>query len=184
MTLRRAATRSKSATEIKRFASHATSIRRESETLTIRSRTRRRPRRRMGGLTGRAVPKIPATAEGLSTPHVMRPFETKLNYNGKPWSTVRLKVGHSEIGGIEEADYYIAPDIIEILRLIGPPNPDPITYISLRHHISQKPVDGAIAWGVEQAHRRQSEDLINERTVPPPCFYSGRSRPTWSGLIW
>lgn len=136
----------------------------------------------MGGLTGRAVPKIPATAEGLSTPHVMRPFETKLNYNGKPWSTVRLKVGHSEIGGIEEADYYIAPDIIEILRLIGPPNPDPITYISLRHHISQKPVDGAIAWGVEQAHRRQSEDLINERTVPPPASIADAAAPHGQGL--
>ncbi|MEG2628421.1 MAG: nucleotidyl transferase AbiEii/AbiGii toxin family protein, partial [Raoultibacter sp.] len=48
--------------------------------------------------TGRLVRKQPATPKDVPTAYVMQPFEVKLDYNGKPWNTVRLEVGHNEIG--------------------------------------------------------------------------------------
>lgn len=137
--MRRAAALSKSAMGIKRLASPATSIRQESKALTILFKNSKTPLLRdEGGFTGRVVPKTPAVPESVPAPYVMKPFEAKLNYNGKPWSTVHLEVGHNEIGDAEEADYYIAPDIVEMFRRVELPDLEPVALMPLCHQIPQK----------------------------------------------
>lgn len=111
------------------------------------------------GFTGRVVPKMPATPEGVPAPYVMKPFEIKLSYNGKPWSTVRLEVGHNEIGDAEEADYYIAPDIVEMFRHVGLPDPEPIAFMPLRHQISQK------LHGLTEPKSKRAHDLIDLQII-------------------
>lgn len=111
------------------------------------------------GFTGRVVPKTPAAPQGVPAPYVMKPFEVKLSYNGKPWSTVRLEVGHNEIGDAEEADYYIAPDIVAMFRRVGLPDPKPVALMPLCHQISQK-LHGLTEPGSKRAH-----DLIDLQII-------------------
>lgn len=56
------------------------------------------------GFTGRVVPREPANPKDVPSEYVMRPFDVKLSYNGRPWCTVPLEVGHNEIGDADEAD--------------------------------------------------------------------------------
>ena len=111
------------------------------------------------GFTGRVVPKKPAVPAGVPAPYVMKPFEVKLSYNGKPWSTVRLEVGHNEIGDAEEADYRIAPDIVAMFRRIGLPDPEPVALMPLSHQIAQK------LHGLTEPKSKQAHDLIDLQII-------------------
>lgn len=53
------------------------------------------------GFSGTLVRKEPRTPKGVPAQYVMQPFEVKLSYLGKSWVTVRLEVGHNEIGDAE-----------------------------------------------------------------------------------
>ena len=56
------------------------------------------------GFTGRVVRREPAAPPGTPGEYVMRPFDVKLSYLGRPWCTVPLEVGFDEIGDAERAD--------------------------------------------------------------------------------
>lgn len=56
------------------------------------------------GFAGCVVPRESASPKDVPPEYVMRPFDVKLSYNGKPWCTVPLEVGHNEIGDTDEAD--------------------------------------------------------------------------------
>lgn len=109
--------------------------------------------------TGRLVRKQPATPKDVPTAYVMQPFEVKLDYNGKPWNTVRLEVGHNEIGDAEIADYYIAPDIVKMFRKVGLPDPAPIALMPLCHQISQK------IHGLTEPRSKRAHDLIDLQII-------------------
>jgi hypothetical protein len=50
------------------------------------------------GFTGTITERKPAHPTGVPEDYVMQPFDIKLAYNGKPWVTVPLEIGHDEIG--------------------------------------------------------------------------------------
>lgn len=56
------------------------------------------------GFTGRVVRREPAAPPGIPGEYVMRPYDVKLSYLGRPWCTVPLEVGFDEIGDAERAD--------------------------------------------------------------------------------
>ena len=91
-----------------------------------------------GGFTGHVIPKAPAHPKGVPTQYVMQPFQVKLDYNGKPWLTVPLEVGHDEIGDADEPEWVISSDAIEAFRLLGLPDPGPVPCMSLDHQVAQK----------------------------------------------
>lgn len=62
----------------------------------------------------------------------------KLDYNGKPWLTAPLEVGHDEIGDADEPEWVIAPDAVEVFRLLGLPDPGPVPCMPLDHQVAQK----------------------------------------------
>lgn len=68
----------------------------------------------------------------------MQPFSVKLLFNGKPWVTVDLEVGHSEIGDADEPDFVSPEDANAILENLGFPPLGPIPVMALRHQIAQK----------------------------------------------
>ena len=68
----------------------------------------------------------------------MQPFSVKLLYNGKPWVTVDLEVGHNEIGDADEPDFVSPEDANAVLENLGFPPLGPIPVMALRHQIAQK----------------------------------------------
>lgn len=90
------------------------------------------------GFTGRVVPREPASPKDVPSEYVMRPFDVKLSYNGKPWCTVPLEVGHNEIGDADEADWLRLTDVERIFEQLGFLVPGEVPLMSLPHQVAQK----------------------------------------------
>jgi hypothetical protein len=90
------------------------------------------------GFTGRLIIKKPANPKNVPTEYVMRPYEIKLEYNGKSWITVPLEIGHDEIGDTNQPDYFISKDIVDIFTQLNFPAPAPIPLLPLHHQVAQK----------------------------------------------
>lgn len=90
------------------------------------------------GFTGRIVPRDPAHPQGIPQEYVMQPFDVKLSYNGKPWCTVPLEVGHNEIGDAEAVDWVEFEDAADIFAKIGFPALGKMPLMSLTHQVAQK----------------------------------------------
>ena len=63
----------------------------------------------------------------------MQPFDVKLEYNRKPWVTVRLEMGANEVGDTLEADLALASDITEMFAELGLPQLKPVPLMKLHH---------------------------------------------------
>ncbi|WP_101721059.1 nucleotidyl transferase AbiEii/AbiGii toxin family protein [Eggerthella timonensis] len=90
------------------------------------------------GFTGRVMPRDPAHPQGVPQEYVMRPFDVKLSYNGKPWCTVPLEVGYNEIGDAEAADWVETEDAAGALVEMGFPAPGKVPLMPLVHQVAQK----------------------------------------------
>lgn len=90
------------------------------------------------GFTGALVEERQAHPKGVPSQYVMQPFSVKLLFNGKPWVTVDLEVGHNEIGDADEPDFVSPEDANAILENLGFPPLGPIPVMALRHQITQK----------------------------------------------
>ncbi|WP_294164077.1 nucleotidyl transferase AbiEii/AbiGii toxin family protein [uncultured Senegalimassilia sp.] len=90
------------------------------------------------GFTGALVEERQAHPKGVPSQYVMQPFSVKLLYNGKPWVTVDLEVGHNEIGDADEPDFVSPEDANTILKGLGFPPLGLIPIMALRHQIAQK----------------------------------------------
>ena len=111
------------------------------------------------GFTGRIVALPPATPKGVPAIYVMRPFDVKLDYNGKPWLTVKLEVCHNELGDADEPDYSMSADIVELFARLGFPEPQPIPLMQLTYQIAQK-LHGVSMPGGQRAH-----DLVDLQVI-------------------
>lgn len=75
---------------------------------------------------------------GSPDEYAMELFDVKPSYNGKPWCTVPLEVGHNEIGDAEETDWVRLADVGRIFEQFGFPAPREIPLMPLPHQIAQK----------------------------------------------
>lgn len=107
------------------------------------------------GFTGTLVEEKKARPKDVPAQYVMQPFSVKLAYNNKPWVTVRLEVGHNEIGDADEVDYIVPKDANGILEQLGFPALGPLPVMPLHHQIAQK-LHAVSAPGSMRAH-----DLID-----------------------
>ena len=107
------------------------------------------------GFTGALIEGRQAHPKGVPPQYVMQPFSVKLSYNGKPWMTVDLEVGHNEIGDADEPDFVSPEDANAVLEGLGFPPLGPIPVMALPHQIAQK-LHAASAPGSMRAH-----DLID-----------------------
>lgn len=90
------------------------------------------------GFSGNVVPRVPASPEGVPGEYVMKPYEVKLSYNGKPWCTVPLEVGHNEIGDADVAEWTDLSDAAALFEAMGFPAPGKVPLMPLDHQIAQK----------------------------------------------
>ncbi len=91
-----------------------------------------------GGFSGRLVVLEPADPIGVPDDYIMRPFDIKLSYKGKPIKTMRFELGRDEIGSTETAQASIADDIIELFQELGLPKPAAVPVLATEHQIAQK----------------------------------------------
>lgn len=79
------------------------------------------------GFTGRVVPREPAHPRDVPEEYVMRPFDVRLAYLGKPWCTVPL-----EVGDADDADWVDLEDAAAAFAALGFPSPGRAPLIRLR----------------------------------------------------
>lgn len=111
------------------------------------------------GFTGHVVKREPAMPDGVPPAYVMQPFDVKLEYNRKPWITVRLEMGANEIGDTLEADLALAPDIAEMFAALGLPQPKPVSLMKLHHQVAQK------LHGLTDQTQNRPHDLIDLQLI-------------------
>lgn len=111
------------------------------------------------GFTGRIVALAPAHPKDVPPHYVMQPFEVKLSYNGKSWFTVRLEVGHDEIGDADVVEYGLADDVADLFEKIGLPRPGPSPLMPLHHQVAQK------LHGATEPESRRAHDLIDLQLI-------------------
>ena len=111
------------------------------------------------GFSGTVVPRRPAHPKDVPDQYVMGPYDIKLSYNGTPWCTVPLEVGHDEIGDADEPDWGLPDDVRQIFLDLGFPEPRRVPLMPLHHQVAQK-LHAVTAPGGERAH-----DLIDLQVI-------------------
>ncbi len=111
------------------------------------------------GFLGHVVRRKPAMPVDVPPAYVMHPFAVKLEYNRKPWVTVRLELGANEVGDTLEADYSLAPDIAEMFTALGLPQPKPVPLMKLHHQVAQK------LHGLTDPSQSRPHDLIDLQLI-------------------
>lgn len=90
------------------------------------------------GFSGHVVERDPASPDDVPTKYVMRPYDIKLSYLGKPWCTVPLEVGHNEIGDADVVEWAVLSDANSLFEAIGFPSPGKAPLMPLVHQVAQK----------------------------------------------
>ena len=80
----------------------------------------------------------PAAPAGIPGEYVMRPFDVKLSYLGKPWCTVPLEVGFDEIGDADQADVTSQTEASNALERLGFPAVGDVALMDLCYQVAQK----------------------------------------------
>jgi hypothetical protein len=90
------------------------------------------------GFGGRVVLREPASPDGVPAEYVMRPYDVKLTFMGKPWCTVPLEVGHNEVGDADSVDWSDLSDAAALFAQVGLPAPGRAPLMPLDHQVAQK----------------------------------------------
>lgn len=102
------------------------------------------------GFTGRLIEKAAPHPTGVPTSYVMKPFEVRLDYLGRPWCSVKFELGHNEIGDADEPDHQLAPDLAIFFTEVGLESPRPVPVMRADHQVAQK-LHAASETGSERA---------------------------------
>lgn len=111
------------------------------------------------GFTGHVVRREPASPEDVPPAYVMHPFDVKLDYNHKPWMTVRLEMGANEVDDTLDADHALSPDIAEMFAALGLPMPKPVPLMKLHHQVAQK------LHGLTDPTQNRPHDLVDLQLI-------------------
>lgn len=90
------------------------------------------------GFTGRLVERPAPRPPAIPTAYVMRPFDVKLDYRGRPWCTVKFELGHNKIGDADQPDYFLASDLAGLFTEVGLEAPQPVPVMRADHQVAQK----------------------------------------------
>ena len=113
-----------------------------------------------GGFAGVLIVGRQASPKGIPFNYVMQPCDVKLTYLGKPWYTVRLEVGHNEIGDADECETVNPPqEVLDLCRELALPEPTKIPVMLLEHQVAQK------LHGVSAPNSRCAHDLIDLQLI-------------------
>ena len=111
------------------------------------------------GFTGRAVKVDPPDPDGVPPTYLMLPYDVKLSYNNKPWMTIRIEVGHNEIGDADASDAVLSDDMARVFEDLGFPRPKKIAVMKLPYQVAQK------LHAVTEKDSERAHDLIDLQLV-------------------
>lgn len=120
-----------------RFTHDLDAARRQSMT-AFRDDFEARLRRGWAGFAGRLLDRVPPHPTGVPAAYVMRPFEVKLDYLGRPWRTMKFELGHNEIDDAEDPEFRIADDLVSLFTDLGLEAPKPVPVMRVDHQVAQK----------------------------------------------
>jgi len=76
------------------------------------------------GFSGEILMKPPVAPAAIPFDYVMQPCDVKVQYMGRSWCTIRLEIGHNEIGDADEEELTPVPeDLAELFRSLCFPVP-------------------------------------------------------------
>ena len=107
------------------------------------------------GFTADLVEVEPAKPKDVPGKYVMRPYDAKLKYMGRPWQTVRIEIGHNEIGDADEYEEFLPEELTTAFEEMQFPRPQPLRVMKLSYQIAQK-LHALSEEGSDRAH-----DLID-----------------------
>ena len=142
------------------------------------------------GFTGRIVAVEPPQPVGVPSAYVMMPYDIKLNYCGRPWQTIRIEIGHNEIGDADEFETSLPSDLADVFEKLSLPQPKPLPVMKLAYQIAQK-LHAVSEPGSERAHDLIDLQLICNRSlidyveVKDVCqrLFDYRRRQTWPAVV-
>ena len=101
-----------------------------------------------------------ASVKNLPFDYVMQPCDVKLKYLGRPWCTVRLEVGHNEIGDADSCDMVEVPQVLsDLFSFLALPKPGPIPVMHLEYQVAQK------LHGLSAPFSKRVHDLIDLQLI-------------------
>jgi hypothetical protein len=114
------------------------------------------------GFTGRLIEKQAPRPPAVPAAYVMKPFQVKLDYRGKPWCTVSFELGHNELGDADEPELHLADDLANLFAEVGLEAPVPVPVVRMEHQIAQK-LHALSAEGSERARDLVDLQLLDSR---------------------
>lgn len=90
------------------------------------------------GFSGKLVDVEPPSPPNVPKPYLMMPYDIKLQYLGRAWMTVRIEIGHNEIGDADAFEMKLPEDIAAAFVTLGFPRPAEIPVMKLSYQIAQK----------------------------------------------
>ena len=104
------------------------------------------------GFSGEVLVLPQAAPSGIPFDYVMQPCDVKLSYMGRSWCSVRLEIGHNEIGDADEAEVMPVPeDLAQVFFDLCFPVPKGLPLMKLPYQIAQK-LHGATGVNSKRAH--------------------------------
>lgn len=107
------------------------------------------------GFTGILSDVQPPKPKDVPESYVMIPFDIKLSYCGRSWQTIRIEIGHNEIGDADEYEEYLPQELADAFEALSFPRPAALHVMRLSYQIAQK-LHAVSEPGSERAH-----DLID-----------------------
>jgi len=111
------------------------------------------------GFTGHAVERRPAKVKDVDPQYVMKPYDIKLDYKGKPWLTVPLEIGHDEIGDADDPERALSEDVPPLFTELGLPIPGDVFLMPLHFQIAQK------LHAVSSPNNNRARDLVDLQLI-------------------
>lgn len=111
------------------------------------------------GFTAKLVEVEPPEPEGVPGAYIMKPYDAKISYLKRPWQTIRIEVGHNEIGDADEYEEFLPEEIADAFEQMQFPRPEPLRVMRLSYQIAQK-LHAVSEEGSERAH-----DLIDLQLI-------------------
>ena len=111
------------------------------------------------GFTGELVEVPPPKPKDVPSAYVMLPYDIKLKYNGRPWQTVRIEIGHNEIGDADDCDPYLPDEMAQLFEQMSFPRPKPLPLMKLSYQVAQE-LHAVSENGSDRAH-----DLIDLQLI-------------------
>ena len=115
------------------------------------------------GFTADLVEVEPAKPKDVPGVYVMRPYDAKLKYMGRPWQTIRIEIGHNEIGDADEYEEILPEELADAFEQMQFPRPQPLRVMKLSYQIAQK-LHALSEEGSDRAHDLIDLMLIGSRS--------------------